>query len=470
MANLLLTSGARFRPFTLEEYIKPYQIYTDAYNKVEEQLADLETQANVYQRAAEQNPDSEVAKMYQSFSKDLKAQADALATTGKIDTRGALKMKSRFATEIAPIAEAYKSYQEFGKNRRTMKAKDNSIIFTNEPTIDDFLYGNSPEDSYISTDEISKNIATRIQAESSQIFSEYLANGYSYDKALTATSNDDRLKSIVNEYASDSRYANLGTSEQEAIGRAITLGATAGLSDLYKNNTLTRAQAQSYELDRKKFSLSVEEYNRKKKKDEEVQGRFDEMMDYRWRVKGFKKDDKGGWVPDENSIAYKEAKARIAKREVKGENGNKFMTKGKSIEITLKDGVSHNYDDTTLSAGTLGKALSYDDLTDEQKKAIIKEYQSVKNNDELKEFMGTGAITIHYKEESDAPTEGWGGSSSLIILDTKAQTIDKQQIASALADDLVSTADSDATDTATTTAPTAAVTTTPPSMYDDEEE
>ena len=41
MANSYITSTSRFKPYTFAEMLQPVQIYTDTYNEVEDELANL---------------------------------------------------------------------------------------------------------------------------------------------------------------------------------------------------------------------------------------------------------------------------------------------------------------------------------------------------------------------------------------------------------------------------------------------
>ena len=45
MANTYITSTSKFKPYTFAEMLQPVQIYTEAYNKLEDELANLDVLA-----------------------------------------------------------------------------------------------------------------------------------------------------------------------------------------------------------------------------------------------------------------------------------------------------------------------------------------------------------------------------------------------------------------------------------------
>ena len=71
MANIYTTNTARFRPFSFQEMLQPYQIYTDAYNKTEEELANLDVMAGDVASKLSSTDDAELAQKATAFQEDL---------------------------------------------------------------------------------------------------------------------------------------------------------------------------------------------------------------------------------------------------------------------------------------------------------------------------------------------------------------------------------------------------------------
>lgn len=113
MANYSLTINSKFQPFSLERYLRPYEIYGQAYKEQEAALAALDAQASVWDKLKQSAIDQDVYNQYKAYSDDLKNIADILATEGLSPSiRSAGKqLFARYAAEITPIEEAYKRRQ-----------------------------------------------------------------------------------------------------------------------------------------------------------------------------------------------------------------------------------------------------------------------------------------------------------------------------------------------------------------------
>ena len=71
-----ITINSRFKPFSFERYIQPYQIYGQAYKEQEDILNALETEAAQWEQRINPAIDKEVADQYKRYADDLRAQAD----------------------------------------------------------------------------------------------------------------------------------------------------------------------------------------------------------------------------------------------------------------------------------------------------------------------------------------------------------------------------------------------------------
>ena len=71
MANYRLVSNATFRPFSFEEYVKPYQMYGEAYKEIETNIVDLETQAGKWDKLANEQSDPKTHATYKAYADEL---------------------------------------------------------------------------------------------------------------------------------------------------------------------------------------------------------------------------------------------------------------------------------------------------------------------------------------------------------------------------------------------------------------
>lgn len=103
-----ITIGAKFRPFSYDEMIKPVQSITQAHYATEDALYEMRNQASLYDTLAGQSPDSVSRRMYNEFSSKLNAAIDDLVENGySINTRRAFSQaRNSFADNIIPLQDA----------------------------------------------------------------------------------------------------------------------------------------------------------------------------------------------------------------------------------------------------------------------------------------------------------------------------------------------------------------------------
>ena len=132
MPNYRLTAGAQFTPFTFEQMIQPYQIYTEAYRDVENQLNTLQTQSDIWKALAD---DAQTKGLYSRYSNDLQNIVDDLANNGlnRKNRQQLLNMRKRYASEIMPMEQAYQNRAKRSEMFRQAIAKDPSLLYDRDP-------------------------------------------------------------------------------------------------------------------------------------------------------------------------------------------------------------------------------------------------------------------------------------------------------------------------------------------------
>lgn len=170
--NIVVNS--RFNPFTYEQLVKPLEDYTKAYKEVEDQYAGLAEQTETFRDIAARDINSESYKMFNKYATDLKAVTDNFSNGMTLaNRRQLLNLKRRYAKEIAPIARADAARQDFLKYKRDVMSKDNSVMFRVEnPSVDDFLHGNTVSEDYISGKDIIARTSAKSEALGKSLFSD----------------------------------------------------------------------------------------------------------------------------------------------------------------------------------------------------------------------------------------------------------------------------------------------------------
>lgn len=129
MANYSLVINSKFQPFSFERYIQPYQLYGQNYRDIENQYAELETKANIWDKLANEQTDSRAYQMYKTYANDLEKEAERLSKEGlnTSSRRNMLNMASRYSKEITPLENAYKARAEEIKEQTAGRA--NGIVY-----------------------------------------------------------------------------------------------------------------------------------------------------------------------------------------------------------------------------------------------------------------------------------------------------------------------------------------------------
>lgn len=232
MANFILNSTARFRPFSFQEMLAPVSIYTKAYNEVEDGIAELATKANVWEGLANEQTDKKTHAKYKSFADELNKQAELLAKEGlnPSSRQNLLKMKQRYSSDIVPIENAYKRRQELIDEQRKLRAQDNTMMFNKDAStisLDDLI--DNPTTTYLSYSgaTLAKQVGTAASALAKemrnnprkwnniledQYYQTMTQKGYRPEEIILAASQDKNapkeLRDIVNKAIYSSGIAN----------------------------------------------------------------------------------------------------------------------------------------------------------------------------------------------------------------------------------------------------------------------
>lgn len=157
MANMYLTSTAKFKPYTFDEMIKPDVIYTQAYNQVEDTLSDLGIMAGDVGGKLDATRDADLLNIYNTFKGDLDSVSNELYNKGLTpDTRKKLaNLKSRYSKEINPINDAYKAWADDRETLAKLAIEHPEIIIQGRgDRISDYMNGNKPAGISVNTNDL----------------------------------------------------------------------------------------------------------------------------------------------------------------------------------------------------------------------------------------------------------------------------------------------------------------------------
>lgn len=261
---MYITINSEFKPFTYDELTKPLHDYTEAYNKVEEQYATLAQQTEAWKNIATQENSPEAYAMYKKYSDELNAVVEDFSRGMTIQNRGKLTgLKSRYASEITPIANAYTAMQAANKYRETVRANDNTAIFAVDryTSLDDFLHGKTADNSYISGKQIEATAASRAQSASYNKFNELRAAGVDSNTAAESIVTDNSEESFKNKLIQDSLGSlDLSGYDEETKQRImdhIYLGVQTGVGMFATQEYISAAQRAQLDMQEKQHQRST---------------------------------------------------------------------------------------------------------------------------------------------------------------------------------------------------------------------
>ena len=174
MANYSIVSNAKFRPFSYDDYIKPIVALQQQHDIIDEKLSELSTKASIWENLANEQTDHRAYTQYKRYADDLNKAASDLARYGITAASKPLlySMKSRYASEISPIEQAYqlRAADITRQNAAQDKADGRMVFSTNASTrsLDDYLNGMPLQYSQVNLDKVMAEGAAGARALSSK--------------------------------------------------------------------------------------------------------------------------------------------------------------------------------------------------------------------------------------------------------------------------------------------------------------
>lgn len=293
MANYFVINS-KFKPYSFDELIKPYQMYGQAY-KEQEALIDAAREKEFSPDYLDQTQDAAAYNMYNTATQNLQAASDELATKGlSSGLRGRLRTVAKDYQRTMGALNTAQAQLAAERDRRAKLGED-YVYQQDNLRIGDFLNGATPNQRSASLSGITKDIATEFATRAKSITKDTwqkamdqngkVIGGY-YDvtteQGLTAAQLDTILSDsdTWNRIMSDNsiskeekdnlqRFRDVISTKKQAIGYdaytpdnqykiddAIVRGASAGLGSV----------THKYEADRGYNPLGWANYNLQKDK------------------------------------------------------------------------------------------------------------------------------------------------------------------------------------------------------------
>ena len=279
MPKIGFTVTPQFTPTTLKEWYKPMEAYINTYNDFQEGYQKLLDNTIQWEKLAKQEGSEEAYATYKAYRDQLEKAANDLATKGwsrERDIPSAMKLRTQYMQDIAPIDEAYKLSQERAAEQRKLLADDPTLLFDKDLStagIDVFLHNpnyraNSYSGNLLTTQvrNAAKNLARAVHEDpvtykkilGDAFIQEIQTRGYSEkeieDKILTRPDAPAILYNLVEKVIDSSGIKNW--ADDKTVARAYDY-ANTGLWDaigefntrLYQNPDYTGSGVGSGTID-----------------------------------------------------------------------------------------------------------------------------------------------------------------------------------------------------------------------------
>lgn len=283
MAGNYITIGSKFKPFSYAEMMQPVTMATEAHQQVEEQYANLSTQASQWEEKANEQTDPYAYKMYKTYADDLSNQANVLAKEGltPVSRKSMFLMRDRYAKEILPINEAWEKRKLEAAKQQDLRDKDSSIIFDRTAAVtslDEYLKNPNLSHQALSVNEVyataAKDFAEaakKVQKEGAwkttlggQYWEKYIRAGYTPQEIGALVAGDSNapqeLKSLydstINSYLSRGEWDQQGKqSIIDAVNRAASYGIGSINSTMQANRGYEAPHERAARLARETNSM-----------------------------------------------------------------------------------------------------------------------------------------------------------------------------------------------------------------------
>ena len=226
MANMYLTSTARFKPFSYQEMLVPIAAYKESFDKLETEYGNLDILGKAIK--SKLNPgnteDQKLLATYDEYEKELNTAFDNFYSSNHLSKskKDLTRLKARFSELSEPITEAYTrrtKMADFIEQQRLIHPE--LLIENTSDSTSAYMYGKSPAPTVVNLEDVetsSKNIATglskqfikQIELQSVEGYvGRYLMNG------MVKGIDNTKVSEFINNYLNSEQ--NIKSAEGKAL-------------------------------------------------------------------------------------------------------------------------------------------------------------------------------------------------------------------------------------------------------------
>lgn len=141
MPDYSLVVNSQFQPFSYQEMLAPVLQATQAQEDIENQYSMLDSEANTIQQRALTDSNSEWAKKYTTYTKQLEDSAADLAANGLTPSSRStlLKLKRDYSSNVNPALMAIQRQAEIAKTQQAKNGEGVRMVYGAMPSIDQLI-------------------------------------------------------------------------------------------------------------------------------------------------------------------------------------------------------------------------------------------------------------------------------------------------------------------------------------------
>lgn len=218
------TIDSYFEPTSFKDMVLPLTYYKNTYDTQEKKLEDMTDKAAALKWIAEQNPDSQTARLYNSMMDRIADVSEQLTHTRGLTPsvrHNVLALREPYSANTAEILRRQEAMEKYRTAREELAAKDPSIRFApgangGMATIDDFAGGQRPELRYISGEKIAARGQAAMAALTSREFKNSVEGRLMGDQYWNYVQENGMDNAALNEL-----FEHLGQSDFPILNKVI---------------------------------------------------------------------------------------------------------------------------------------------------------------------------------------------------------------------------------------------------------
>ena len=261
MALQAVTTYSQFDPYSFQDRIAPYLLVDKAAGEVMDTVDELGSKAEALKKYADENPNSDYAKQYNQYMKDLDQIASDMSKYGMSATlrNNSRSLKRKYSSVVSPMEEADKLFREQQKERLAHPER----IYLKGLSFND-VYNNNIDNTYLTEGDIAKETLLNYSSGFNTSYSKWMEQGATPEQALLASR-------FENANTLDHMLKNLSKSgyniNDSRIQKAINTGILSVEADAAKGEMLTRKEREDIANNRASKALGWANHNWSKQKD-----------------------------------------------------------------------------------------------------------------------------------------------------------------------------------------------------------